>query len=111
MTEQGSVYFGTIATKSRTGFCSGIENTLPFSRTNQNALDEPPSRFIARGIFDSTIIAVVVRMFAKSASETSEQTPSSAPSLLTVAAKVRSADAESFKPRTGRDASTKNGPH
>src|SRR5260370_22716269 len=43
-----TLYFGTIATKSRTGFCSAMENALLFARLNQKALDEPPSRLSAR---------------------------------------------------------------
>jgi len=41
-------HLGTIATKSRTGFCSAIENALPSARLNQKALEEPPSRLSAR---------------------------------------------------------------
>src|SRR6202008_3873493 len=59
-------------TKSRTVFCSPIENALPFSRANQNALDDPPSRLSARWIFKSSANRVVVRIAANSASETSE---------------------------------------
>src|ERR1043166_5278981 len=68
-------HLGTTPTKSRTGFRPGTENALPSSRANQNALEEPPSRFIARRIFESAAMGDVVRMFASSASETSEQTP------------------------------------
>src|SRR4029077_5832116 len=91
---------GTTATKSRTGFCSGIENALPFSRANQNALEEPPSRFIARSIFKSEAIGTVARAVANSASETSEQKPSNPRSFRAVAAKVRRATADSFSART-----------
>src|SRR5882724_1301694 len=58
-------HFGT-HTKSRTGFRPEIENALPSSRANQNALEEPPSRFIARRVFESATMAVVARMFADS---------------------------------------------
>src|SRR6266581_6421333 len=85
------LHFGTTPTKSRTGFRPEIENALPFSRANQNALEEPPSRFSARSIFKSAAIGVVARIAAKSASETSEQTPSSARSFIAVAANVRRA--------------------
>src|ERR1700746_1584358 len=63
-------------TKSRTGFCSRIENALPFSRANQNALDDPPSRFSARCIFKSSANRPVVRIAANSPSEPSEQVQS-----------------------------------
>src|SRR5205823_10830201 len=36
-------YLGTIPTKSRTRFSSGIANAFPPFLRNQNALDEPPS--------------------------------------------------------------------
>src|SRR6187455_2138624 len=68
-------HFGTTTTKSRTGFRPEIENALPSSRANQNALEEPPSRFNARRIFESATMGLVATMFANSASETSEQTP------------------------------------
>src|SRR6266536_532217 len=100
-----------IATKSRTVFCSGIENALPFSRANQNALEEPPSRFNARSIFKSSANCNVARTFANSESEIFEQTPSSARSFVPVAAKVRRARCESSKPRTCFSRSTRNGPH
>src|SRR6266481_56422 len=107
----GANYFGTIPTKSRTDFCSEIENALPFSRANQNALDDPPSRFSARSIFKSSASDVVARIFANSASETPEQTPTNARLLLVVAAKVRRARWELFKPLMGWPRSTRNGPH
>ena len=47
------LHSATTATKSRTAFRPEIENALPSSRANQNALEEPPSRFIARRIFES----------------------------------------------------------
>src|SRR5207248_4762495 len=56
---QTAGYFATIPTKSRTGFCPAIENTRSFSRANQNALDEPPSRFIARRILDFSATGAV----------------------------------------------------
>src|SRR6476619_8277411 len=79
-------YFGTTATKSRTGFRPEIENALPSSRANQNALEEPPSRFNARRIFESATIGAVARMFANSASETSEQNPRNARSFVAIPA-------------------------
>src|SRR6476620_11559879 len=103
-------HFGTTPTKSRTGFRPEIENSLPFSRANQNALEEPPSRFIARRIFESAAIGIVTRMFANSASETSEQKPRKARSFLAVPAKVRRAACASFKPRMRLFPSTRNGP-
>src|SRR5437870_13871059 len=84
-------HFGTTPTKSRTGFRPEIENALLSSRSNQNALEEPPSRFIARRIFESAAMGAVARMFANSASETSEQTPRKARSLVVIPAKVRRA--------------------
>jgi hypothetical protein len=87
-----------------------IENALPFSRANQNALEEPPSRFIARRIFESAAMGAVARMFANSASETSEQTPSKARSFVPIPAKVRRASCESFRPRMRLFPSTRNGP-
>src|SRR5256714_14214644 len=104
-------YFETIPTKSRTDFCSEIENALPFSRANQNALDDPPSRFRARSIFKSSASDVVARIFANSASETPEQTPIDARLPPVVAAKVRRARWEPFKPLIGWPRSTRNGPH
>src|SRR3954451_12630278 len=92
-------YLGPTATKSRTGFRPEIENALPSSRANQNALEEPPSRFIARRIFESSTTGAVARMFAKSASETSEQNPRNARSFVAIPAKVRRAACESFNPR------------
>src|SRR6476620_11941446 len=83
------LYFGTTATKSRTGFRPEIENALPSSRANQNALEEPPSRFIARWVFESATMGLVATMFANSASETSEQTPRKARSFVAIPAKVR----------------------
>src|ERR1700747_1775418 len=65
-------HFGTTATKSRTGFSPEIDNALPSSRANQNALEEPPSRFIAPRIFESAATGTVARMFANCPSETSE---------------------------------------
>src|SRR5438552_18862208 len=103
-------YFGTTATKSRTGFRPEIENALPSSRANQNALEEPPSRFMARRIVESATMRVVARIFAKSASETSEQTPRKARSFVTIPAKVRRASCESFNPRIRLFPSTRNGP-
>src|SRR6478672_225331 len=103
-------HFGTTATKSRTGFCPEIENALPSSRANQNALEEPPSRFIARRVFESAAMGVVAKMFANSASETSEQTPRKARSVVVVPAKVRRASWELFRPRMGLFPSTRNGP-
>src|SRR5512132_128128 len=103
-------HFGTTPTKSRTGFRPEIENALLSSRANQNALEEPPSRFIARRIFESATIGVVARMFANSASETSEQTPRKTRSFVAIPAKVRRASCESFKPRMRLFPSTRNGP-
>src|SRR4029077_18794610 len=85
----GHYHFGTTATKSRTGFRPEIENTLPSPRTYQNALEETPTRFIARRIFESATMGAVARMFANSASETSEQKPRKARSFVVVPAKVR----------------------
>src|SRR5215813_3360557 len=104
------VHSGTTATKSRTGFWPGIKNTLPFSRANQKVLDEPPSRFIARRILESAATGAVARIFANSASETSEQTPRKARSFVVVPAKVRRASCESVKPRMVLFPSTRNGP-
>src|SRR5215208_1061762 len=103
-------HFGTTPTKSRTGFRPEIENPLPFSRANQNALEEPPSRFIARRIFESAMMGAVPRMFANCASETSEQKPRMARSFVAIPAKVRRAICASFKPRTRFSPSTRNGP-
>src|SRR6476646_3381268 len=103
-------HFGTTPTKSRTGFRPEIENALPSSRANQNALEEPPSRFIARRVFESATMSVVARMFANSASETSEQTPRKARSFVAIPAKVRRAICESFNPRMRLFPSTRNGP-
>src|SRR6266700_6926311 len=104
------LHFGTTPTKSRTGFRPEIENALPFSRANQNALEEPPSRFIARRIFECAATGAVARMFANSASETSEQTPSKARSFVAIPAKVRRASCESFRPRMRLLPSTRKGP-
>src|SRR5262249_48577094 len=103
-------YFGTTATKSRTGFRPGIENTLPSLRANQKALEEPPSRFIARRIFESAAMGTVARMSANPESDTSEQNPSKARSLVASPAKVRRASCESFNPRMRLFASTRNRP-
>ena len=103
-------HFGTTPTKSRTGFRPEIENALPFSRANQNALEEPPSRFIARRIFESVAMGAVAMMFANCASETSEQTPRKARSFVAIPAKVRRASCASFKPRMRLLPSTRNGP-
>src|SRR5436190_16201468 len=103
-------HFGTTATKSRTGFRPEIENALPSSRANQNALEEPPSRFIARRIFESAAMGAVARMFANCPSETSEQTPRKARSFAANPAKVRRASCESFRPRMRLFPSTRNGP-
>src|SRR5438034_11709366 len=105
------LYFGRTATKSRTDFCSEIENALPFSRANQNALDDPPSRFSARSIFKSSARDVVARIFANPASETPEQTPINARLPPVVPATVRRARCYSFKPLIGWPRSTRNGPH
>src|SRR5258708_40363227 len=103
-------HFGTTHTKSRTGFRPEIENALPSSRANQNALEEPPSRFIARRIFESATMGLVATMFANSASETSEQTPRKARSFVAIPAKVRRATCASFNPRMGLFSSTRKGP-
>src|SRR5437899_12904149 len=79
---------GTTARKSRTVFCSGIENALPVSRLIQNALDEPPSRLSAREILKRSAIWTVARIFAKSASDSALQNPSAARSNAPTAAKV-----------------------
>src|SRR5258708_15748766 len=92
-------HFGTTPTKSRTGFRPEIENALPFSRANQNALEEPPSRFIARRVFESATIGVVTRMFANSASETSAQMLRKERSFATIPAKVFPPPFELFHPR------------
>src|SRR5262249_37981942 len=105
------VYFGTIPRKSRTGFCSGIENAPPFSRANQNPLDDPPSRFSARSIFKSSGNDVVARTFDNFARETWEHTPSNARSPFVIAAKIRRARFASFKPLIDSPRSTRNGPH
>src|SRR5256885_16245528 len=49
-------HFGTTPTKSRTGFRPEIENALPFSRANQNALEDHTSSFIAWRIFETVAI-------------------------------------------------------
>src|SRR6476469_11102721 len=103
-------HFGTTATKSRTGFRPEIENALPSSRANQNALEDPPSRFIARRVFESAAMGVVARMFANSASETSEQTPRKTRLLMAIPAKVRRAACEPLRPLMRLFASTRNGP-
>src|SRR5258708_1347582 len=103
-------HFGTTATKSRTGFRSEIENALPPSRANQNALEAPPSRFIARRIFEAATMGLVAAMFANAGSETSEQTARKARSFVAIPAKVRRATCESFNPRMGLFPSTRNGP-
>src|ERR1700760_4386390 len=95
MTNQS--HFATIATKSRTGFRPAIENAPPSARANQNALEEPPSRFIARRIFEFTTIGVVARISANSESETSEQKPSKARLSAVIPANVRRAGCELFK--------------
>src|SRR5206468_3423663 len=100
---------GTTATKSRTVFCSGIENAA-LSRANQNALDEPPSKLSARKILKRSTIWVVPRIFANSVSVISEQIPSATRSEPPIAAKVLRADRVSSRPRTGRPRSTRNGP-
>src|SRR5260370_9794012 len=89
-------HFGTTPTKSGTGCRPEIENALASSRANQNALEEPPSRFIARRVFESATMGVVARMFANSASETSEQTPRKERSFVAIPAKVRRASCKSF---------------
>src|SRR6266404_3011969 len=103
-------HFGTTATKSRTGFRPEIENALPSSRANQNALEEPPSRFIARRIFESATIGIVATISANPESETSEQKPSKARLSVAIPANVRRASCESFKPRMRLFPSTRNGP-
>jgi len=105
-----TIHFGTIATKSRTGFRPEIENAPPSSRTNQNALEEPPSRFIARRIFESAAIGAVASMSANPESEVSEQKPRKARSFVAIPAKVRRASCESFRPRIRLLPSTRNGP-
>src|SRR5205823_10947239 len=104
-------YFETIPTKSRTDFCSEIENALPFSRANQNALDDPPSRFSARSIFKSSARDVVARIFANPASETPEQTPINARLPPVVPAKVRRPGGDWLKPLIAWPRSTRNAPH
>src|SRR5207244_3899451 len=89
---------GTTATKSRTVFCSGIENALPVSCLTQNALDEPPSRLRAREILKPSAICTVARIFAKSASDTAVQDPSAARSDFAIAAKVRLASRTPSRP-------------
>src|SRR5205807_104567 len=69
-------YRGTIPTKSRTLFSSGIENVLPFFLRDQNALDEPPSRLRARWILKSPM--GVAKILARSARVASEQNPKAA---------------------------------
>src|SRR4029453_5136881 len=97
--------------KSRTDFSSGIENALPFSRANQNPVDDPPSRFSARSILKSSANNVVASILDNSASETFEQTPTNARLPVVVAAKVRRAGRELFKPLIGWLRTTRNGPH
>src|SRR5215471_11604166 len=77
-----TIHFGTTPTKSRTGFRPEIENALPSSRANQNALEEPPSSFIARRTFESAARGTVARIFANCVSETSEQTPRNTRSFI-----------------------------
>src|SRR5260370_19027518 len=103
-------HFGTMATKSRTGFRPEIENALPSSRANQNALEEPPSRFIARRVFESAAMGAVARMFANCASETSEHTPRKARSFVAIPAKVLRASCASFNPRRRLLPATRNRP-
>src|SRR5438876_735091 len=88
-----------MATKSRTVFCSGIENTLPSPRLNQNALDEPPSRLSARWILKLGANCVV-RIFERSANEMSEQNPRATRSAFSAAANVRRACRVASRPAT-----------
>src|SRR4029453_1369480 len=103
-------HFGATPTKSRTGFRPEIENALPSSRANQNALEEPQPRFIPRRIFESAAMGAVARMFANCASETSEQTPRKPRSFGAFPPKVRRASCASFKLRMRLLPSTRNGP-
>src|SRR6266404_3670991 len=103
-------YRGTIATKSRTGFCSAMENAVPLARLNQKALDEPPSRLSARWTLKSGA-KTVARMLERSARVTSEQNPKTALSPAPVAANVRRAGRVDSRPRTGLPRSTTIGPH
>jgi hypothetical protein len=76
---------GAIPTKSRTAFSSGIENGVPPLLRNQNALDDPPSRFNARQTSKS---GSALRALANSASERSLETPSVAVPVRATATKV-----------------------
>ena len=102
-------HFGTIATKSRTVFCSGIENGFP-SSANQNALEDPPSRFRARWIFKSFVTSGAVRIAANCPKETGVQNPSAtrSPPALTNVRRARRVDSN---PGTAWPRSTRNGPH
>src|SRR5262245_23663624 len=88
-----------------------MENALPFCRANQKPVDDPPSRFRARSILKSSANDVVASIFDNPASDTFEQTPTSARLPVIVAAKVRRARRESFKPPIGWFPSTRKGPH
>src|SRR5207248_10964640 len=101
-------YLGTIPTKSRTAFSSGIENALPSSLRNQNALDEPPSKLSARWILKSP--SGTARILARSAKVASEQNPKAARSPEPIAAKERRAARIPSKLRTDFARSTRNGP-
>src|SRR5687767_620266 len=82
------LYFGTTTTKFRTLFSSRIESG-PSTPLNQNALDDPPSRFSARCTLRSGTIPAVARISPASASVTLEQNPSAARSPPPVRTKLR----------------------
>src|SRR5678815_993792 len=88
-----------MATKSRTDFSSEIEYA-PRSPPNQNALDDPPSRFRARCNFKSGANPFATRILPSSARVTSEQNPIAARSDPVVQTKVRRAERVLFSPGT-----------
>src|SRR5437763_10554163 len=90
--EISEFYFGTTATKSRTVFSSGIENASPSLRANQNALEDPPSRFSARQILKSSRREILDSASLNCARLRSLETPNATFPPRATAANVRRAD-------------------
>jgi len=109
--EISEFYFGTTATKSRTIFSSGIENASPSLRANQNALDDPPSRFRARQIWKSSRSATFESTSLNCARVRSLQTPNATLPPRARAANVLRAERVSSSPRILLPRSMRNGPH
>jgi len=95
-------------TKSRTRFSSANEMTLLSFFLNQNALDEPPSRFIARQILKLGNEPITS---ANWASVNSVDIPKAACPSRATAAKVLRAGRELSSPRTRSPRSIRKGPH